>query len=271
MSDAPELQHDTSTEAPPHKWYSPQTLIPALAMIGTTLVVVVVVIPSIIAARAPVIAAAEAKAAAEASATASKEAVVAMISTEESAGIAASVPMTSVSGEVAAVSTDAPTTAPRATNEPATTAPTNLPTTAPTEIPPTPAPTKIPPTTPTAAPNVTLFYDQDAFTIFNSSGDHVSLEGVSFRGADMTWEASSFGNPVKELPKNRCLRLRDATVGNRTPPAECGGQIHGFREVESSVVFWRGDSFEVLRDGTVIATCQTAAGKCEIHVAQQTG
>jgi hypothetical protein len=115
---------------------------------------------------------------------------------------------------------------------------------------------------------VTLFYDQDAFTIYNMTGGRISLEGIEFKGSDVTWNISPFGGSMRSLPSNKCLRLRDATVGNRQPPSECGSTNYAFLEIGPRVIFWRGEYFDVVRDGTVLATCQTAAGKCEIHVAQ---
>lgn len=270
MSDAPDLQEDTPTQSPPHKWYSLHALLPVLATLGTAFVAVAIVLPSIIAARAP---------------DAEGEHDEDTIETVE-----ATLPVTEASTSVAVVSTDVPTTAPETTDEPttrpqttnepatiaSTLAPTNIPTTAPTrkptESPATPIPTDIPFTaTPTADPNLILFYDQDAFTIYNTSDDHVSLEGVTFRGQNLTWDVATFGSMVQALPKGRCLRLRDAAVGNRTPPAECGGQFLGFLEIGAEEIFWRGDSFDVLRDEVVVATCSKGANRCEVFIEPKRG
>jgi hypothetical protein len=239
MSDTPDPKPSVPVETRPSEWRTPQVILPIIATISTILVAVIGVIPSIMEANKP-------------PAVTPTAMVIAIIATP--------VPATSVPVEVAAVSPLAPTNAPAATG---------IPTTAPTEIPPTVAPTDVPPAAePTAVPNVTLFYDQDAFTIYNMTGGRISLEGITFKGPEASWDISPFGGSMKSLPSNKCLRLRDATVGNRQPPAECGSTNYAFLEIGPRVIFWRGEYFDVVRDNAVLATCQFAAGKCEIHVAQ---
>jgi hypothetical protein len=260
MSDTPDPKPSVAVEAKPSEWRSPQVILPIVATISTILVAVIGVIPSIIEANKP-------------PAVTPTAMVIAIIATP--------VPATTVPVEVAAVSTLAPTNAPAATDKPTDVPPsptvliptdrpmTDTPTSAPTEIPATVIPTDIPPTAaPTAVPNVTLFYDQDSFTIYNMTSSRISLEGIVFKGPDVSWNISPFGGSMKSLPSSKCLRLRDATVGNRTPPAECGGTNYAFLEIGPTAIFWRNQYFDVVRDGAVLATCQFDAGKCEIHVAQ---
>lgn len=266
MSDnpTPDPKPSVPVEAKSNEWRSPQVILPVLATISTVLVAVIGVIPSIMEANKPD----------DATPT---PIVIAIIATPIPA---TPVPVTTVPTEVAVVSTDAPTTAPRATDVPAATVaptstptdipPTTVPTTVPTDVPPTAAPTDVPPTAaPTAVPNVTLFYDQDAFTIYNMTGGRISLEGIEFKGPEASWSISPFGSSARSLPGNKCLRLRDATVGNRTPPSECGSTNYAFLEIGPRVIFWRGQYFDVVRDGTVLATCQFETTKCEIFVPQE--
>jgi len=257
MSETPDPKPSVPIEHKTSEWRTPQVMLPIIATISTVLVAVIGVIPSIMEANKP-------------PALTPTPIIISIIATPVPA---TTVPATTVPVEVAVVSTLAPTTAPVATSVP-TSAPTEMPATtvptiAPTDIPPTPAPTEvIVDAAPTAVPNVTLFYDQDSFTIYNSTGSRISLEGITFKGPEASWDIAPFGGSMRSLPSNKCLRLRDATVGNRTPPAECGSANYAFLEIGPRVIFWRGEYFDVVRDGAVLATCQTAAGKCEIHVAQ---
>jgi hypothetical protein len=116
--------------------------------------------------------------------------------------------------------------------------------------------------------NILLLYDEVSFTLRNQSAQMLSLEGITFSSAAGQWEARDWGPSVfDKLPAGKCLRLRDATVGQRQPPAECRDQIFGLQEVGVSALFWLGvDSFDVLRGGQVIATCRSADGRCLINV-----
>lgn len=140
----------------------------------------------------------------------------------------------------------------------ASTLPPAVPTTAPTN----PAPV--------SAPNVTLLYDEVAFNVVNASGGELSLEGVVFQSSAGTWDAQGWGASLyTSVPDGYCLRLRDATVGQRQPPAPCRDRIYSLIEAGTSALFWRNvDQFEVLQNGAVIATCTVSAGECEVFVGQ---
>lgn len=149
------------------------------------------------------------------------------------------------------------------------------PTAAPTDIPAATQPTvqatveliatSIPPTVPMSQPtNVLLLYDSVSFTIVNQSSLSLSFSTISFTSTSAAFSGSSWGSSV---PSGYCLRLRDATVGQRQPPAECNGNIYSFLEVGGGAMFWRGvDSFDVSQNGQRIATCLVSVGRCEIYV-----
>lgn len=197
--------------------------------------------------------------------------------------------------------TEAPTALPPTTAAPAEPSPSPLPilptTAAPTDQPATvvPPPTETPlqltpnlvpsqtpvsalptvetqPTTqpPASPPNARLLFDGVSLTLINQSGGTLSLVGVTFSSAVGIWEARVWGARVHDrLPAGQCLRLREAAVGQRTPPAECVNRIFGLIEGGGTAMFWRGvDSFNVQRNGEVIATCPTANGVCEVYIPQ---
>lgn len=116
--------------------------------------------------------------------------------------------------------------------------------------------------------NILLFYDEVSFTLQNASTQKISLEGIVFRSTAGQWEARTWGPGVyNAVPAGECLRLRDATVGQRQPPAPCRNHIFGLQEVGTSALFWIGvDGFDVLLNETVIATCLIADANCMFNI-----
>lgn len=119
------------------------------------------------------------------------------------------------------------------------------------------------------APNARLIYDTVSFNVLNQYGGTLSLIGVSFRSTSGTWDARSWGPSIyTSLPNAKCLRLRDATAGQRNPPQPCQNQIYGLIEVGKPAMFWvNAETFEVIRDNRTLATCQIADGQCDIYIA----
>lgn len=165
---------------------------------------------------------------------------------------------------VAVLVTEAPTTT--NTPEPAV-QPTTIP---PTDIPmATDVPTPVPqlPLMPTSVPNLRLLYDDVSFTVHNPNNGIFSLEGVTFRSQTGEWDAALWGISIyNSLPANNCLRLRDAEAGQRQPPRICGN-LYGLQLVGRTALFWLNTaSFDILKGGTTIATCDATAGECLVYV-----
>jgi hypothetical protein len=139
----------------------------------------------------------------------------------------------------------------------------------PTVIPATPIlPTSVPPPTILAQPANALFiWDDVSFTAINTGGSRLSLVGVTFSSGRGFWDARDWGPSLyNSVPPRDCLRLRDSTAGQRNPPAECA-DLYGLILIGTSAIFWRSaDSFDVLRNGRVIATCPVSAERCEVYI-----
>lgn len=162
-----------------------------------------------------------------------------------------------------------PTDTPSATS-PLTVSDTPIPT--PTEIrlptiPPTEVPSPEPVLIATPVPNLRLLYDDVSFTVHNFNAGTFSLAGVVFQSASGVWDAAMWGTTLyNSLPANNCLRLRNVESGQRQPPRVCGN-LYGLQLVGTSALFWiHTPTFDVLKNGDVIATCDTAAGECLIYV-----
>ena len=138
----------------------------------------------------------------------------------------------------------------------------------PTPIFPTSTATPAVPPTQAAAANVLLLYDGASFSMLNQDRRKLSFEGVFFRSSAGEWEARRWGPSLyNSLPPGMCLRLRDAGVGSRNPPAPCVNQIYGLQEVGTSALFWiKTDRFDVVQNGQTIATCIVADRECSIYI-----
>lgn len=150
-----------------------------------------------------------------------------------------------------------------------------------TQIPEPPQPTLISLVQPTAGaatpntqpvtggvPNVKLLYDKASFNVLNQTDHQLSLAGVTFRSTSGTWDARKWGPSIYiSLPAANCLRLRDSSSSQHTPPASCANHIYGLIEVGSTAMFWvKTDHFEVMQNDQIIANCDTSAGECDIYV-----
>lgn len=140
----------------------------------------------------------------------------------------------------------------------------------PTAIPTTPAPTSGPrPQTSAGTPSgglpVEFIYDEITLAVLNPNRQAVSLTGMSFSSASGDWEASEWGNNAERtLRPNSCLRLRDENVTTAQPPPQCTNTVAVAR-VPAADMFWVGvETFDVLINGEVVATCESAAGRCTV-------
>ena len=117
-------------------------------------------------------------------------------------------------------------------------------------------------------PNVKLIYDKVSFNVLNQSNQVLSLASVTFRSISGTWDARNWGPSIYiSLPIANCLRLRDASSGQHTPPAVCANHIYGLIEVGITAMFWvNTDHFDVIHNDQTIATCDTAAGECDVYI-----
>jgi hypothetical protein len=120
----------------------------------------------------------------------------------------------------------------------------------------------------TPVPNILLMYDDVSFTLLNQTSGVFSLEGVVFRSSAGEWDAAEWGPSLyNRVPSGMCLRLRDASVGQRQPPQPCVNQIYGLIETQGNTLFWIGvEQFDVIKNGTTIATCIISQGSCPIYV-----
>ena len=119
--------------------------------------------------------------------------------------------------------------------------------------------------TPSQPANLILIWDDVSFSAVNVGGATLSLVGVTFVSRNGNWDARAWGPSLyNNVPAQSCLRLRESTAGQRNPPGECN-DLYGLILVGTPAIFWRSvDSFDVMRDGSIMASCLVLAGRCEV-------
>ncbi len=138
---------------------------------------------------------------------------------------------------------------------------------APTSQPAQPAPPSVNP----ADRELLLIYDPSVpvFTLQNVSGGALNLTPLSFQGGGVTAPAgiwSEFSaSSLDSFQAMGCLMLWPFGLPEQPAPPECGAARQGW-VTNSSYTFWTAGSFDVLYNGTVAATCQSAAGRCEVDL-----
>ncbi len=129
------------------------------------------------------------------------------------------------------------------------------------------------PGTPTnpASQDLLLIYDvaTPVFTLQNVSGKPLDLTGLSFTGNSVTIAASIWADytasPLDSFKPIGCLMLWPFTIGEQPAPPECGDARQGW-VTRNDVTFWTGGTFDVMYNGALAGTCDSAAGRCTIDL-----
>lgn len=122
-----------------------------------------------------------------------------------------------------------------------------------------------------AEQDLLLIYDAGvpAFTLQNVSGAEINLGPLSFSGAGITMPASVWteytSSPLESFKSRGCLMIWGFGVDEQPAPPECGDARQGWITSDNAV-FWTGGSFTVSYNGAVVATCDTAAGRCDVNL-----
>ncbi|PWH15322.1 MAG: hypothetical protein DDG60_05875 [Anaerolineae bacterium] len=136
-----------------------------------------------------------------------------------------------------------------------------------------PSPTTTPP-----FPNLKrlwLYYDSYGFYIYNASADNRSISPIAFERLD---SANRFGGALwaefyPTLHPGRCMRIEiQNNPNNYLNPPVCKNYYLSTRSIstESNLIFWTAqassEQFRVLWQNQEIATCNIAAGFCEVFI-----
>jgi hypothetical protein len=110
------------------------------------------------------------------------------------------------------------------------------------------------------------------FTVYNASGQTISLENVSFMRSDLSnrFNAALFGDRAhKVLEAGRCLRIQ-LRSGTPAFPQICGPQVAPWTLNKQSEMFWQPhdandppSTFVVQRRDQTLQTCSMRLNTCE--------
>ncbi len=117
-----------------------------------------------------------------------------------------------------------------------------------------------------------LIYDAavPVFTLQNTAGAPLNLTPLSFTGAGVTvpatiWDTEYLSSPLATFKDKGCLMMWRFGLPVQDTPPECATYRQGYVANES-VMFWTQTSFQVLYNGTVVATCDVAAKRCVVDL-----
>jgi hypothetical protein len=139
---------------------------------------------------------------------------------------------------------------------------------------PTALPTAGPSATPTALPpgevDLLLTWRFDQFIAVNVAGRPLDISTISFAGDNRRvdtsyWERANPGLSLTAFSPGACVGLRP--LAYQDPPALPGNcrSLGGYWSADI-LVFWMGESFQVLFNGVPVATCQSDTGTCGVDV-----
>jgi hypothetical protein len=136
----------------------------------------------------------------------------------------------------------------------------------------TPQPTLAPTLTPEPPrPELLIVYDNRSLTIINQGRRTVNLAYTELVGASYTLEMTAWndvGNAnIYQFAPGDCVQIWSGGEFN-TPrkPEECRIVQSGRSNLRPTQLFWTMDSFDVVDNGEVIATCEVGARRCEVDI-----
>jgi uncharacterized protein YkwD len=141
-----------------------------------------------------------------------------------------------------------------------------------------PQPTAVPTTVPlvfaTPAPNVAsaevaLLYDARSLFLVNISSGPVNMSGISLVSPTRTltlerWAQFAGNLSLSAYPAGHCLQAEQTGTNASSPPA-CRS-VRSMIEYPPGPMFWSSGPFTVMRGSQTLATCDPAAGRCEVDV-----
>lgn len=144
----------------------------------------------------------------------------------------------------------------------------------------TPVPTATPDFTPTPEPTPTVLAASDVdvilrwnstqFMMTNVSGDFLDIHDLGFvspdgRRADANFWDRSGTVDIFAMPPRSCVGLRPLAYPDAPArPADCEDLASWW--VSDTVVFWYGETFDVLYNRVPLQTCTVAAGQCMVDL-----
>lgn len=140
----------------------------------------------------------------------------------------------------------------------------------------TPSETPAPPTaTPTPFFEVTLLYSPESFTVLNTAGRALYIDGLYFESGSGSlsisrWDNGFLSAPLTAFPAQGCLQAWGLDAANvLSPPGDCRVR-HGWIAVNESATFWRSAQvFTVYRFDEPVTVCTMNLGRCAFNLSDR--
>ncbi len=140
----------------------------------------------------------------------------------------------------------------------------------------TPSVTPVPPTaTPAPFYEVTLLYSPESFSILNTAGRALYIDGLFFESGSGSLSVSRWDNgflsaPLTAFPAQGCLQVWGLDAVNvLDPPGGCRVR-HGWIAVNDVGTFWRNAQvFTVYRFDEQVMVCTVSLGRCTFNLSDR--
>jgi hypothetical protein len=128
----------------------------------------------------------------------------------------------------------------------------------------TPTPRRTP--TPEGPAGVVFQYDASSLTVTNTTSGPVDLTKIVLtNGTDSfalaQFQAFSLSLPLNSFPADGCIQAWNSSGAAPKKPAECK-VLYSSMNITADQAFWGTSDFEVQKNGTTVAECTAAAGRC---------
>jgi hypothetical protein len=112
--------------------------------------------------------------------------------------------------------------------------------------------------------------ETEHFTMINLSDREINIDGLILQSDERLFVASDWR--ASTIRNNECFQLWSNSRNGNHQPAECGilAEVGILRGIPTEQQFWKNtESFKILQDGVYRASCEVAAGRCELWVSPQ--
>ena len=121
--------------------------------------------------------------------------------------------------------------------------------------------------------NLRLVYDSRSLSIINISSGPLDISQLSIGNAERRLESSRWGRVnsslnLTRMPNGYCLQVWPWTVSSAPRPEACR-LVAAAINIDPAQTFWLTGSFDIRRNGEILATCKPDAGLCEASLPVQ--
>ncbi|MGB1288959.1 MAG: hypothetical protein ACPG7F_20665, partial [Aggregatilineales bacterium] len=124
-------------------------------------------------------------------------------------------------------------------------------------------------------PDLRLFYDDERFTVLNTSGNPLNLESLEFVSRSGSLDAFQWtqyiSQGIADFPVSYCLQMLTGR-GEPVNPPGCTTMRGWFVNFSDARLFWQNvDVFSVNYRGVRIGVCDVSAAECDISLSDNLG